>query len=240
MLHREVAGIDEPGKRLATAHAFLDAYLATPDEDDRPAQAALRSEAKLMRKKPGAVLFHDELGDCFNPQALYDVAMAAERHGLQFLGDAGEGPLGDGFLPDDVEDTSTQAVVRAAQRQDDRNVRFFRQSLFVRAGQTPVRHVDPALIGPLFVSSNAQRPADAPFKNWAELVTYAKKNPGKLSAGGPAPGGMMNLIVLETAKRAGIDVTYVPFTGGGPSGTALLGGPVEYRVAQPSEVSPNA
>ena len=28
--------------------------------------------------------------------------------------------------------------------------------------------------------------ADAPFKNWQELVAYAKKNPGKLSAGGPA------------------------------------------------------
>lgn len=81
--------------------------------------------------------------------------------------------------------------------------------------------------------------ADAPFKNWAELVSYAKKNPGKLSAGGPAPGGMMNLIVLETARSAGIDVTYVPFAGGGPSGTALLGGHVEYRVAQPSEVYPN-
>ncbi len=81
--------------------------------------------------------------------------------------------------------------------------------------------------------------ADAPFRNWAELVSYAKKNPGKLSAGGPAPGGMMNLIVLETAKSAGIDVTYVPFAGGGPSGIALLGGHVEYRVAQPSEVYPN-
>ncbi len=81
--------------------------------------------------------------------------------------------------------------------------------------------------------------ADAPFKSWQELVAFAKKNPGKLSAGGPAPGGMMNLIVLETAKSAGIDVTYVPFAGGGPSGTALLGGHVEYRVAQPSEVYPN-
>jgi len=81
--------------------------------------------------------------------------------------------------------------------------------------------------------------ADAPYKNWGELVSYAKKNPGKLSAGGPAPGGMMNLIVLETAKSSGFDITYVPFAGGGPSGTALLGGHIEYRVAQPSEVYPN-
>ncbi len=81
--------------------------------------------------------------------------------------------------------------------------------------------------------------ADSPIKSWADLVSFAKKNPGKLSAGGPAPGGMMNLFVIETARSAGIDVTYVPFAGGGPSGTALLGGHVEYRVAQPSEVYPN-
>ena len=81
--------------------------------------------------------------------------------------------------------------------------------------------------------------ADAPYKTWAELVEYAKKNPGKLSAGGPAPGGMMNLTVIETAKNSGIDVTYVPFKGGGPSGQALLGGHIEYRVAQASEVYPN-
>ena len=81
--------------------------------------------------------------------------------------------------------------------------------------------------------------ADAPYKTWAELVDYAKKNPGKLSAGGPAPGGMMNLTVIETAKNSGIDVTYIPFKGGGPSGQALLGGHIAYRVAQGSEVYPN-
>jgi tripartite-type tricarboxylate transporter receptor subunit TctC len=81
--------------------------------------------------------------------------------------------------------------------------------------------------------------ADSPFKTWQELVAYAKQNPGKLSAGGPATGGMMNLIVLETAKSAGIDVVYIPFAGGGPSGTALLGGHIQYRVAQPTEVFPN-
>jgi tripartite-type tricarboxylate transporter receptor subunit TctC len=81
--------------------------------------------------------------------------------------------------------------------------------------------------------------ADSPFKTWADLVSYAKKNQGKLSAGGPAPGGMMNLIVLESAKNAGFDVTYVPFSGGSQSVTALLGGHIEYRVGQAGEVYPN-
>jgi tripartite-type tricarboxylate transporter receptor subunit TctC len=81
--------------------------------------------------------------------------------------------------------------------------------------------------------------ADAPFQTWQELVAFAKKNPGKLSAGGPALGGMMNLIVLESAASAGVDITYIPYAGGGPSGAALLGGHVQYRVAQPPEVYPN-
>ena len=82
--------------------------------------------------------------------------------------------------------------------------------------------------------------ADAPFKNWQELVAHAKKNPGKLSAGGPAPGRHDEPDRASRRRRArGIDITYVPFAGGGPSGTALLGGHIEYRVAQPPEVVTN-
>jgi tripartite-type tricarboxylate transporter receptor subunit TctC len=80
---------------------------------------------------------------------------------------------------------------------------------------------------------------DAPFKTWGELVTYAKQNPGKLTCGGPGAGGMMNLIAAETAKAASINVKYIPFAGAGPSGIAVLGGHVDYRVCQPAEALPN-
>lgn len=80
---------------------------------------------------------------------------------------------------------------------------------------------------------------NAPFKSWGELVQYAQQNPGKLTCGGPGAGGVMTLIVGETAKAAGIKVRYVPFTGAGPSGTALLGGHVDYRVCSASEALPN-
>jgi tripartite-type tricarboxylate transporter receptor subunit TctC len=81
--------------------------------------------------------------------------------------------------------------------------------------------------------------ADSPFKTWGELVSFAKKNPGKLTCGGPGAGGVMNLNVIEAAKAAGIEVKYVPFAGGGPSGTALLGGHVDFRVCLPPEAYPN-
>ncbi len=81
--------------------------------------------------------------------------------------------------------------------------------------------------------------SDSPFKTWADLVSFAKKNPGKLTCGGPGAGGVMNLNVIETAKAAGIDVKYVPFAGAGPNGIALLGGHVDYRVCLPPEAYPN-
>lgn len=81
--------------------------------------------------------------------------------------------------------------------------------------------------------------AESPFKTWKDVVAYGKQNPGKLSVGGPAQGGMMNLIALQTAQAAGIDAVYVPYRGGGPSGMAMLAGEVSYRVAQPPEVYPN-
>ncbi len=77
--------------------------------------------------------------------------------------------------------------------------------------------------------------ADSPIKSWANLVEAAKKSPGKLSAGGPGAGGMMELIHNLTTGAAGIKVQYVPFAGAGPSKVALLGGHVSYRVCQPPE-----
>jgi tripartite-type tricarboxylate transporter receptor subunit TctC len=80
---------------------------------------------------------------------------------------------------------------------------------------------------------------ESPFKNWGDLAKYAKQNPGKLTCGGPGAGGLMNLIAQETARAAGIDIRYVPFAGAGPSGTAVLGGHVDYRVCLVAEALPN-
>ena len=82
--------------------------------------------------------------------------------------------------------------------------------------------------------------SDSPFKAWADLVGFAKKNPGKkLTCGGPGAGGVQQLNVVEAAKAAGVQFSYVPFAGGGPSTIALLGGHVDFRICLPSEAAPN-
>lgn len=76
---------------------------------------------------------------------------------------------------------------------------------------------------------------ESPCKTWADLVKAAKENPGKLTCGGPGAGGMMELIMNDITKAAGVETRYVPFAGAGPSKTALLGGHIDFRVCQPTE-----
>ena len=190
MLAREVAGIEGYEARLEAARVFLEAYSIAEDGDPPPRQA-LRAEAADLLQKRMHIIFHDELGEVFAPQALCDVAAAAERFGLQFLGDAGEGPAGDGFLPDGATDLSTAAVVRAAQLFDDKSVRFFRQSLFVRADRMPERRVDLSHFKSFYVSSTSL-PIDETRFAWSG---------GEFTIDDPVLAGIMKRIVDASPDR---------------------------------------
>jgi tripartite-type tricarboxylate transporter receptor subunit TctC len=65
-----------------------------------------------------------------------------------------------------------------------------------------------------------------PVKNLAEFVAYGKQNPGKLNYSSTGVGGAFHLAAEMFAQRAGIDMTNIPFTGGGPATQALLAGQV--------------
>ncbi|MDO9025277.1 tripartite tricarboxylate transporter substrate binding protein, partial [Zwartia sp.] len=58
---------------------------------------------------------------------------------------------------------------------------------------------------------------DVPAKNLAELVAYAKANPGKLSCGSSGSGGLIHLTCVMLKSYGGIDVLHIPF-----KGTSLL------------------
>ena len=77
--------------------------------------------------------------------------------------------------------------------------------------------------------------ADSPFKTWADLVAYAKANPGKLTCGNPGTGSPLDIVFNQMSAEAGIEVQYVPFAGGGASKTAVLGGHIDFRLCQPTE-----
>lgn len=67
-------------------------------------------------------------------------------------------------------------------------------------------------------------PKDSPYKTLAELVTYAKANPGMVTLAGSGSNSANQLGQAQFDQLAGIKTTYVPFSGTGPSVTAVLGG----------------
>ncbi|HBH04217.1 MAG TPA: tripartite tricarboxylate transporter substrate binding protein [Candidatus Rokubacteria bacterium] len=77
--------------------------------------------------------------------------------------------------------------------------------------------------------------ADSPWKTLREFLDYARKNPGMITVGNSGAGGGVHLIALAFEKAAGVKLNHIPFAGGGPSVTALLGGHVHAVSVSPPE-----
>ena len=80
-----------------------------------------------------------------------------------------------------------------------------------------------AVTGPYLIVVHPSLPA----KSVAELIAYAKANPGKLNFGSAGQGSSGHLIGEMFKHAAGIDMVHVPFKGGGPSIAALAANDVQ-------------
>jgi tripartite-type tricarboxylate transporter receptor subunit TctC len=66
-----------------------------------------------------------------------------------------------------------------------------------------------------------------PTKTAAEFIAYAKANPGKLNFASAGIGTSEHLAGELFKMMTGVDMIHVPFRGGAPAMTALLGGQVQ-------------
>jgi tripartite-type tricarboxylate transporter receptor subunit TctC len=93
----------------------------------------------------------------------------------------------------------------------------------------PVCHL---VSSPLIIAVNS----DAPYRSLADLVNAAHAKPGELTMASVAPATTQH-IAFEMLKRAAdINMIHVPYPGGAPAVTALLGGHVTAVIANYSEV----
>ena len=78
-----------------------------------------------------------------------------------------------------------------------------------------------------------------PANTVQELVSYAKANPGKLSYGSAGSGSLPHLGTELFKAQAGIDMLHVPYKGGGPMVTDLLGGTVQVVIGDQANLMPH-
>ena len=78
-----------------------------------------------------------------------------------------------------------------------------------------------------------------PIKNVAELIAYAKANPGKLNYSSGGVGNFSHLGLAMLAFQAGIDIVHVPYRGIGPATTAVLAGDVQLTYNNVATAKPH-
>ncbi|MFT8243730.1 Bug family tripartite tricarboxylate transporter substrate binding protein [Roseomonas sp. BN140053] len=90
----------------------------------------------------------------------------------------------------------------------------------------PIRDLAPVsrvCSGTVLLVVNARRP----WQNFAELVAAAKRGPGQITMGSSGTGTVSHLTLAAMNRAAGIDITHVPYRGGGPAIQDLVAGNID-------------
>jgi len=103
-------------------------------------------------------------------------------------------------------------------------------SLYADLGYYP--HKDFASIGRVATAPNTLVVYPSfPAKSIAELIAYAKANPGKVNFGSAGAGTASHITGEYFARAAGITLVHIPYKGTGPALTDLLGGHIPMAFA---------
>jgi len=94
-----------------------------------------------------------------------------------------------------------------------------------------------ALVGrvPVVIATNAS----SEFRTLASLVQAAKAKPGTINYASPGNGSTPHLAMELFARAAGIQLTHVPYKGGAPAITDVLGGQLPLVAVNALEVVPH-
>jgi tripartite-type tricarboxylate transporter receptor subunit TctC len=83
-------------------------------------------------------------------------------------------------------------------------------------------------------------PNDAPFKTVAELVAYAKANPGKLSNASSSNGSPGHVGGELFKFMTGTEIVHVPYRGGAAATNDLIAGRVQLMFESLNSIAPHA
>src|SRR3954468_448587 len=104
-------------------------------------------------------------------------------------------------------------------------------TMFKKMNFDPARDLAPICLierGPLVLMVNP----NSPYKSVKDVMAAAKGKPGKLSFASGGLGGSHHLSGELFKSIAGLEITHVPYKGGAPATTDLMGGQVDMMFEQ--------
>ena len=110
--------------------------------------------------------------------------------------------------------------------------------LYKHVGFDPVKDFAPvAFVGANIICLAVN--AALPIKSVADVIDYAKKNPGKLNYGSSGTGSPHHLAGELLRQKTGIDIAHIPYKGGGAAVNDLLGGHIGMAFLSLSAAVPH-
>lgn len=79
----------------------------------------------------------------------------------------------------------------------------------------------------LYIDEVIVASAAAPFNTFREMIEFARARPGVINYGSFGLGSSAHMVVAFINHRAGVNITHVPYKGGGPAVAAVLANEVQ-------------
>ena len=114
--------------------------------------------------------------------------------------------------------------------------------LYAKIPYDPIRDFTPITLVaqvPNVLVMNVETASRLGIASVADLVAYAKKNPGKLNYGSGGNGSAGHLAGEMFKQQAGVYMVHIPYPGGNPAQLALLSGQVDLNFDNLATASAN-
>lgn len=108
--------------------------------------------------------------------------------------------------------------------------------VYKKLGYDPVQDFTPVSLLVRFNFGVVSGPASS-VPDIAGMLAKAKADPKSATYGSPGQGTLPHFLGVLMEQSAGVPMTHVPFQGGGPANTALLGGHIGYKFDVVSETA---
>ncbi|MDH4391125.1 MAG: tripartite tricarboxylate transporter substrate binding protein [Aquabacterium sp.] len=220
---------------MPTRHAFLRTLLATAAATLLPLTATAQTPAFPVAGKPIRIIVPFPAGGQTDIQARLLAAKLQTSLGTTVLVENKPGAssiLGTMEVvraPADGHTLLYTITVTAAQN----------PHLFSKLPYDPFKDLTPVMFAARS-STVLTVPANSPFNSVADLIRFAKANPGKLNYASYSAGSTSHLVAELMQQSTGTTMTHIPFKGSADAGMALIGGQVDFLFDGPTTAINNA
>ena len=149
----------DPQAQLAQAKALVQFVAQATRNADTPYQRLLQSELQHMGRMEDYYLHHEHLEENNQPLYFHEFARRLSVNGLQYLGEADFSTMiSSNFQPEvarTLQELGAHDILQMEQYMDFVRCRYFRKTLICRSGVKLNRTLTPAVVKPLFLSSDA-------------------------------------------------------------------------------------